>query len=1366
MDNFNFCIGINDLHERKEDEFYKVEIIYDDEECELALQCPNIFVDSSTYSLQNLPVIFDVCYSTIRGTNVSLRINALNCILKIGYQQMDVINCYINDLQDSTDYSVLGRQRKCIVNDFLMIMYGALQIMVRLEESHKEMHSNASVNKIGNNDKVVNNKYMLLIKDIRNSFLQYLTDIFKYLQEESRFLNIVSESGYLNDVCQTTTSVLIKCMDHKRFHYKDEKDDIIKIFIIFGYTIKCLNSSQIVETGLSNMFENSINFCSFTNFYFIDAMCDVEEEFPIFKESFENVYEKIIDVFVEKAPTDSLKEGSNKVFIASLKSLAQRKPKFILNHVSKLALILFSECGYTSKNCVLSILGQLVVNWTEFNNNEDLETRRFFVEKILSFEEDKSSLIRSKCLSILKDIIEKRVLDDSLSDIGVIRVLNNSLVDEQTSVRKVGLQALKELLSNNPYSETLSYSFIHKKYKKAYQDFEEMSNVHFSFNKDAIFQDVNSIYIDYNETNDMSKYPTVPLDNLSLLLDDGERINYCATYIKQFVDFETLFDVGEISNQILNYAQQNFEISMEDCETNLVAKQYLDNIVQLYKKLSFIKQMEDSLERVLKIAFNGSVYEVREALSLLTIFKKFGIDNSILSFRKICRLAFRKNEDLQREVFKCLVYVCVSEHEDTDTRYKSTLQNVMELLIGDEEHQPGVEEALTKLIICIDTKDFQQKEFMDKKMFELLYSNYIDSEESDSTKRLAAIRLVKVLSRSRPKLVKQKLDNLKQLIMNEENPLQFHIEILEIIYQFGKNNSDMVDSNSLLFHFDDDLIKFLFCQLQKNCDNPNYTLWLSIMQKFVAIIFDACYESTFIISEFFQMCLKKLEFLLKLQINLEQFHDNLIESLRKGDDLTLTTALKNKINRTKKFFGYKNRKVDLVAIRLLEFISEVGLRFTVYNDKTFVQTSANILDTLKKFKKNDNKLINKVEVYKGEVKNFTSWERQILDNEGVFYINEGVEIQDEVFDQGLPSEEHFKGIAIKNANNEAFLEGRILERMMHIAIFICLSEKSKKDDGDVVNCFSKESINLAYIALSKLALVNDTICSRIIEILFNRLSKVESHTKINLLITVTDLLIRFPNNVDPFSGHIIKTVLDSDIRVRYTSLSLVVFLILKNLLNFKKSITDVARRLLDKDSTISSIAQYFFQELMKEDKEAMKIIPELISELIFRRYDISFDEYQSIVYFILSLIEKDSISDYIINTFCDRLKSNTSGDEVQRIETAKRLIYSISLLEITEKSFRHISMAFPHFSSLILIEPEICEFFKIIVEDIEKLLGKTNSEDNKEMYSKFLTFANNVIDGTSDNFAENEEQQEEYYKEIVEKSKKPNCKRKVAIGRS
>ncbi|CEF66444.1 Condensin complex subunit 1 [Strongyloides ratti] len=1342
MDNFNFCIGIVDLHERSDDDYYKVDVIFDDDECESRLKNFDTSVNPDTYNFENLPMIFDVCYSAIRSTNISLRIKAFDCILTFGYEQQNIFSDYITNLQNSNDYPVLQRQAKCIISDLLMIMYGSLQIMMRLEESHKEMYSNTSVNKKGNNEKI--DRYMLDIKDLRIKFVQYITDLFKYISEEPRFLNIIEESGFLTHICETTVNVLVKFIDHKRFHYKDEKEDLVKIFIPFAYIIKCLNSSEIVGTGLSDMFENSQRFCSFTNFYFIDALCDVEEYFSLPEHFFEDVYGKIIDVFVEKAPTDSLKEGSSKVFISSLKSLTQRKPKFILRHFPKLATVLFSECGYTNKNCVLSILGQLVVDWSNFNNSEDLEIRRYFVEKILSFEDDKSSLIRAKCLSILKEIIEKRVLDDSLSDIGILKILNNSLVDEQTSVRKIGLQALKELIANNPYSETLSYDFINKQYKKAYSDLEKVNSSNFTLDKDAIFNDINNIFVYYNKTKDISKYKDVPIDYLPSLLDNTERINFCASYIKQYVDYQNSFNVEEISNSIFNYIQNLLENSEDDCETDLLTEQCLDNIVKLYKKLSFIRQMEDCLDKVLKIAFNGSVYEVREALSLLTLFKKFGIDNSILTFRKICRLAFRKNEDLQQEVFKCIACVCISEHEDTETRYKSTLQNVMELLIGDEEHQPGVEEAIAKLIICIDTKDFlKKKEFMDKKMFELLYNKYIDSEESDSTKRLAAIRLVKILSLSRPNLVKEKLENLKVLLMNEMNPIQFHVEILEIIYQFGRNNCDLIDKNSFLFHFDDDLIKFLFSELQKNLDNPNYTLWLSVMHKFVAIIFDACYESTFIISEFFQVCLKKLEFLLKIQINLEQLHDNLIESFRKGDDLTMTTALKHKINRTRKFVCYKNRKVDLVAIRLSEFIAEVGLRFTVYNDKTFVHTSASILDTLKKIKKGDNKLTKKIEIFNGDMKNLTLWEKQILNNEGIFFTNESTEAQDEAFDQGLPSEEHFKSIAVKNANNEAFLEGRILERMMQITIFICLSEKSKKDGEDSINCFSKEAVNSAYTALSKLALVNDTICSRIIEILFNRLYKVESHTKINLLITITDLLIRFPNNVEPFSDHFIQTVLDSDIR---------------------ESITHVARRLLDKDDTICSIAQYFFQELMKEDKDAIKIIPELISELIFRRQDILFEEYQSIVYFVLSLIEKDSISDYLINNFCDRLKSNTSGDEIQRIETAKRLIYAISLLEITEKSFKYISMAFPHFSSLILSEQEICDFFKIIVEDIEKLCIKTNNEDNNEMYTKFITFANRVIDGSIDNVAENEEQQKEYYKEIVEKNKKTNKIKKSVLS--
>uniref|UniRef100_A0A0K0G0A5 Condensin complex subunit 1 (inferred by orthology to a human protein) n=1 Tax=Strongyloides venezuelensis TaxID=75913 RepID=A0A0K0G0A5_STRVS len=1353
-------MGINDLHDRNDDDFYKVREILSDKVCEDVLDSIVTYVDSNTYGLKDLCMVFDACYSSIKGTNVNLRIKALNRILEIGHKHFCVICDYVTDLKSSTDYVLLEQQQRYIANDLLMVIYAANNLMSRLEDSHKELYSNLSVKKIGGGSekKVIVDGLIPEINRLRTQFIEYMTHLFKNMSGTYHFLSVAEESGYLNEICEMTVTTLLNCLDHRRFAYKDEKDDLIKIFRSLTFIIKCLKSSQVVGVGLSKMFEDSQIFCSFANFHFIDAMCDIEENFRDDAGCFEGVYVQLIKFFSEKAPMDLLKEGCSKVFISSLKSLTERRPKLMLKNISELSLVLFSECNYMYKNCVLSILGQLVIKWSEIGDHGNIKTRRFFIEKILSFSEDKSSLIRSKCLSILRNIIEERALGDGPSDIGVVKILSKTLMDEQTSVRKVALQALRELLQKNPYSETLSFNFVYEKYLKALTKLDVVNSDHFSFNKDEILHDVTSICTTYRESKDLSKYRNVPLDYLPSLLDDEERINYCATYIKENIDFRVPLDINKVSSDIFNFVQGHLKDDGTNSETNLITRQCFGEVVQFYNKLSFIRQMEDSLEKVLSIAFTGSIYEVKEALSLLCIFKQFGIDNSITSFRKICRLAFRKEEVLQREVFKCLTSVCISKHDDIDTRYKSTLQNVMEILIGDEELQPGVEEAITKLIICTDTI------IMDKKMFELLYSKYINSEEYDSTNRLAAMRLIKILSRSKPTMVKERLDDLKNLFTNESNPSQFHVEILEIIYRCAKNSHDLTDNKCFLLHFNDDLLKFLFSELQKNFDNQNYALWISIMQKFVAIVFDICYETTFIISEFFQVCLKKLEFHLRDQVCLEQLHDDTVELLGKGDDLTMTTALKHKIESTKKFICYRNKKVDLVAIRLLEFVAEVGLRFTVYNDKVFVQTCSSILDTLKKLKNNAKNSARKFEEFRGEIGNLTTFEQEILNNEGLFHISGNLEMQDEAFDQGLPSDEYFKGIAINNANNEAFLEGRLLERMMHVAIFICLSEKFKKDEDDSINCFSKESVNSAFMALARLALINDTICSRIMVILFDKLSKTESHTKINLLITITDLLIRFPNNVDPFSGHIIKTVLDEDIRVRYTSLSIVIFLILKNLLNFQKSITDVARRLLDKDDVISSIAQYFFHELMKEDKETMKIIPELISELIFRRYEIPFEEYQSIVYFVLSLVEKDSISDYLINIFCDRLKSNTSGDEVQRVETAKRLIYSISLLDITEKSFKYISMALPNFSSLILIEQEICEFFKVIVDDVEKLYAKTNLEDIKDMCSKFLHFANRLIDGDSDNVAENEEQQQEYYKEIVERSTKPNRRKRALPG--
>jgi len=93
----------------------------------------------------------------------------------------------------------------------------------------------------------------------------------------------------------------------------------------------------------------------------------------------------------------------------------------------------------------------------------------------------------------------------------------------------------------------------------------------------------------------------------------------------------------------------------------------------------------------------------------------------------------------------------------------------------------------------------------------------------------------------------------------------------------------------------------------------------------------------------------------------------------------------------------------------------------------------------------------------------------------------------------------------------------------------------------------------AVLALSKLMCISEDFCKRHIDLLISLLGnqRIDPVIKNNVLITLGDLLHRYPNTIEPFSTMLYRCLRDNNVGVKKTSLMVITHLILSDMLKVK-----------------------------------------------------------------------------------------------------------------------------------------------------------------------------------------------------------------------
>lgn len=237
----------------------------------------------------------------------------------------------------------------------------------------------------------------------------------------------------------------------------------------------------------------------------------------------------------------------------------------------------------------------------------------------------------------------------------------------------------------------------------------------------------------------------------------------------------------------------------------------------------------------------------------------------------------------------------------------------------------------------------------------------------------------------------------------------------------------------------------------------------------------------------------------------------------------------------------------------------------------------------------------------------------------------------------------------------------------------------------------------ATLALIRFMSVSSRFCEAHMPFLMNILNHSKNiKIKCNIVIGLSDLTFRFPNIIEPWTGHFYSTLHEDDTELRLTAVKMLSHLILHEMIRVKGQIADLAMCIVDSNAEIKNITQQFFKEIANKSNILYNVLPDIISKLSDTSLNLEEEKYRIIMRYILNLIQKDRQVETLVEKLC--LRFPVTREERQWRDIA----YCLSLLSYNEKTIKKLMDNLQYYKDKVQID-EVYQSFKLIISNTSKL---------------------------------------------------------------
>lgn len=151
-------------------------------------------------------------------------------------------------------------------------------------------------------------------------------------------------------------------------------------------------------------------------------------------------------------------------------------------------------------------------------------------------------------------------------------------------------------------------------------------------------------------------------------------------------------------------------------------------------------------------------------------------------------------------------------------------------------------------------------------------------------------------------------------------------------------------------------------------------------------------------------------------------------------------------------------------------------------------------------------------------------------------------------------------------------------------------------------------------------------------------SSMDWEVRSNTVISFGDLLVRYPNYFEGYSGKIFGCLTDTNFTVKSNALKVLTRLILADMVKPKGNISKIARLITDSNVVIKEAAQLFFIEMGKKvQTNIYNYLPDIISNLSGKN-GMPENKFHEMIKFLFELLEKTKNTESLVTKLCNRFR--------------------------------------------------------------------------------------------------------------------------------
>ncbi|KAM3728334.1 Condensin-1 complex subunit [Dirofilaria immitis] len=752
----------------------------------------------------------------------------------------------------------------------------------------------------------------------------------------------------------------------------------------------------------------------------------------------------------------------------------------------------------------------------------------------------------------------------------------------------------------------------------------------------------------------------------------------------------------------------------------------LDNKIRLHENaIMFSLEIENCMKLALRSVMYGQANELTEIIHFIVEANKFAIRGSEKAVRELFKVVWRRDNAVKEIIINAARDLFISANKNRDVSARRSAENLIKIVLGiGEEERVSVEEVL-----CLMARENR----WDIDLLDVLSAVVF---ETQGASRIAALRLFSIICRANKEFMRERLNFFIELTQREgffdNDDGALATEFFNAIAMLGSipNINDVGTFYEPPFRLPEThrILQCVHAVLVQNIANTSYN-WLSMMQKAVNTIFyvaarpSLCcrliasglvHESKRSLAYFF---LKRREVEQIRTISFEnppnsadvdEFGDLL--AVGKGwlrdcsgtEDEELIELQNVDLIDNEKLSEMKKKALELleknkeqsflvwetVAERVCAFAGQVALKTLVHTDVSFVAEMKRKNEILHDIRTT----LNDVDHCKLEKTNcieefsmsrpLSVLEIESIERRGFFEVNEQEE-SDRLGLTGISEEERILERAQRICENAISRKGSLLHRLSKFLVAVV---KSKR------NTCSEKLRSTAILALSKFMLLSMRTCVRFMPLFLEYFkNSPSSECRSNLMIAIGDLCFRFPNVIEKYSEHLYHGINDKDDYVRQTSIIVLSYLMLNDMVKVRGTVADLAQCVNDENVNVGQLAKFFFSELAKKGNVLYNLMPDMISRLASRE-SVTVDDFIKTMKLLLAFIKKDKQADSLLEKLIQRMQGVINKDGLFDTRLAECLSHCISCLPLSEKSFRFMAESLPTYSNLLALE---CVFMNL-----------------------------------------------------------------------